>query len=75
MIEALISPREAASRAGWPERRVRQMIARNELRHLRVGRRIFLPENAIVDFIRLNMTGPDDACTGIPLRKADYGNR
>lgn len=57
-MEDLISPKEIAHRAGWPERRVRQMIARNELRHLKIGAKILLPENAITEFIRMNMVPP-----------------
>ena len=55
----LISAREAARASGWPERRIRQMLARKELRHLRVGRRILLPENAVAEYIAQNMKEPD----------------
>lgn len=55
----LISAREAARASGWPERRIRQMVARKELRHLRVGRRILLPDNAVAEYIAQNMNEPD----------------
>lgn len=57
-MEVLISPKETAVRAGWPERRVRQMIARKELRHIKIGNRILLPESAISEFIKQNMAAP-----------------
>lgn len=57
-METLISAKETALRTGWPERRIRQMIARKELRHIRVGNKILLPETAVAEFIRQNMAVP-----------------
>lgn len=58
-MQGLLSPRELAAQTGWPERRIRQMIADNELRHLRLKNRIFVPVNALDEFVERNMVEPD----------------
>lgn len=54
----LISTKETARASGWPERRIRQMVARRELRHIRVGRKILLPDSAVAEYISKNMSEP-----------------
>jgi hypothetical protein len=62
----LMSPRQLAKQSGWPERRIRALIAQNRIKHIRVGASNFLPANAIDEFIQTNMVTP-----GNPPGKAD----
>ncbi|MDE3027522.1 MAG: excisionase family DNA-binding protein [Paracoccaceae bacterium] len=59
MVERLFSPRETASRTGWPERRIRLLIAQNQIRHLRIGAKILVPATAIDEFVNENMIVPE----------------
>jgi excisionase family DNA binding protein len=52
------SPRELAKRTGWPVRRIRTLIAENRIRHVRVGRSILVPFDAIEEFLRENLVTP-----------------
>jgi excisionase family DNA binding protein len=54
----LVSPRQLAKRSGWTERRIRGLIAQNELRHIRVGGSILVPSGALEEFLKLNMVEP-----------------
>ncbi|WP_212634883.1 helix-turn-helix domain-containing protein [Roseovarius nanhaiticus] len=56
---ALFSPRELAERSGWPERRIRSLIAAKQIKHLKIGGTFYLPEDAIADFVERNMVVPD----------------
>ncbi|MBN8500343.1 MAG: hypothetical protein J0M19_04230 [Sphingomonadales bacterium] len=47
-----------AKRTGWPERRIRNLIATERLRHVRIGGNIFLPINALEEFLEANMVEP-----------------
>jgi excisionase family DNA binding protein len=58
MTLILESPRELAKRTGWPERRIRKLIAQNQLAHVRVGASILVPSDAIDEFVRTNMIVP-----------------
>ncbi len=58
MRQGLESPKQLAARSGWPERRVRMLIANNKLRHIRIGGNLFLPLDAIDEFLRQNMVEP-----------------
>ncbi|MFV0339947.1 MAG: helix-turn-helix domain-containing protein, partial [Parachlamydiaceae bacterium] len=55
------SPKELAERLGWPVRRVRLLIQANQLRHIRIGRTIHVPEGAIEEFLDANMVKPNFA--------------
>jgi excisionase family DNA binding protein len=55
---ALLSPRELARQSGWSESRIRRLIARNEIRHVRIGASIYAPEDALEEFLNLNMVVP-----------------
>ena len=54
----LESPRELANRTGWPERRIRNLIAQRRLRHVRIGANIYVPAGAVEEFISRNMVEP-----------------
>jgi len=55
----LISPRQLAAATGWPERRIRALIASKKISHLKHGRKILLPRNAIAEFVSSSMVRPD----------------
>ncbi|WP_417244249.1 MULTISPECIES: helix-turn-helix domain-containing protein [Roseobacteraceae] len=57
----LLTPRELAERSGWPERRIRSLIAARQLRHLKIGAAFYLPESAVQEFIDQNMVEPAGA--------------
>jgi hypothetical protein len=54
----LESPRALAARTGWSERRIRNLISRRELRHVRIGASIYVPVGAVEEFIQRNMVEP-----------------
>lgn len=58
---ALLSPRELAEKSGWPERRIRSLIASKQIKYLKIGSAFFLPEDAVSDFVRRNMVLPEQA--------------
>jgi excisionase family DNA binding protein len=57
----LLSPRELSRRSGWPERRIRNLIAQNQLKHIRVGSSILVPFDAIDEFVKTNMVTPSSS--------------
>ena len=54
----LLSPKQLADRCGWPVGRIRSLIAKREIRHVRIGGSLFLPENAIEEYLSFNMVAP-----------------
>ena len=50
--------------SGWPVSRIRRMIARQQLPHVRVGGRVLVPEGAIDDFLAKNFVVPGSAKNG-----------
>ncbi len=54
----LLSPREIALKTGWPIARIRNLINRKEIRHVRIGGNLFLPTNAIDEYVSQNMVEP-----------------
>lgn len=54
----LISPRQLARRTGWAEKRIRNLIDNRHLRHIRIGTRYFLPDNAVEEYIAREMIEP-----------------
>lgn len=54
----LFSPRETADKYGWPVARIRQLIAKKEIRHIRIGGSVFLPGAAVDEYVALNMIEP-----------------
>jgi len=55
---SLETPRELAVRIGWPLRRIRMLINANQIRHIRIGGTIHVPEGAIEEFLEANMVEP-----------------
>lgn len=47
----LLTLPKLAAQSGWPVSRIRRMVARGELSHIRVNGRLLLPETAIEDFV------------------------
>ena len=47
----LLTLPKLAAQSGWPESRVRRMVARGLLSHIRVNGRLLLPETAIEDYV------------------------
>lgn len=52
------SPKALADRLGWPVRRIRLLVNANQLRHIRIGGTIHIPEGAIEEFLDANMVEP-----------------
>lgn len=58
-MHGFLSPRELANKTGWPEKRIRDLIASKELRHIKVRSRFFVPSDALEEFIARNMVEPN----------------
>ncbi|MEM9578823.1 MAG: helix-turn-helix domain-containing protein [Pseudomonadota bacterium] len=58
MQASLETPKELANRLGWPERRVRSLITKRQLRHVKVGGMYFVPAGAFDDFLDEHMVEP-----------------
>jgi excisionase family DNA binding protein len=58
MQSQLLSPKQLADRSGWPVARIRNLIAKQEIRHVRIGGSLFLPENAVDEYLATNMVEP-----------------
>lgn len=58
MVSQLETPKQLAERVGWPVRRIRAMICRRQLRHVRVGGSIFLPTDAFDEYLTTHMIAP-----------------
>lgn len=58
MQSQLLSPKQLADRSGWPVARIRNLIAKREIRHVRIGGSLFLPENAVDEYLAANMVEP-----------------
>ncbi len=56
--DSLLTPREMAAASGWSERRIRALIAEGAIKHIRIGRGFFLPEDAVSDYVTRNMVIP-----------------
>ena len=54
------SAKSLAARTGWPESRIRKLIAANQIRHIKIGRSVYLPEGALQEFLETNMIQPVD---------------
>lgn len=52
------SAKALADRMDWPESRVRKLIASNQLRHIRIGKTVYVPEGAIEEFLDAHMVQP-----------------
>ncbi|WP_209010360.1 excisionase family DNA-binding protein [Labrenzia sp. THAF35] len=58
MALGLESIKELADRTGWPISRIRKLVENRELRHVRIGGGIFIPDGAIEEFIKNNTIPP-----------------
>lgn len=54
----LLSPREIALKTGWPIARIRNLINRKKIRHVRIGGSLFLPITAVDEYLAANMVEP-----------------
>lgn len=54
----LLTLPKLAAQSGWPVSRIRRMVARGQLSHIRVNGRLLLPENAIEDFVAKHFVEP-----------------
>lgn len=57
----LLTLPKLAQHSGWPVSRIRRMIARKQLPHVRVGGRVLVPEGAIDEFLSSNFIVPGRA--------------
>lgn len=55
----MLTIKEMASASGWPEGRIRRLIAGRRLRHVKLDGLLLLPENAIDEFLQENMVEPE----------------
>ncbi|HEX7852826.1 MAG TPA: hypothetical protein VF503_03940 [Sphingobium sp.] len=60
----LISPRQLAIETGWPERRIRNLIAERKIRYLKRGRNFLLPRTAIAELVQRDMVAPVELDNG-----------
>lgn len=68
-MQLLTLPRLAAQ-SGWPESRIRRMVARGQLSHIRVNGRLLLPETAIEEYVAnhfVDAVGRSQAPSGLVL--------
>ena len=63
--EGLESPRQLATRLGWPLARVRKLIRTKQLRHVKIGGLYFVPRGAVDDFLRAKTVAPDSRLGGV----------
>jgi excisionase family DNA binding protein len=61
MSTELISSKKLAKHAGWPVGRIRNLIAKGEIRHVRIGGGFYLPKTAIEDYLAEHMVEPAHA--------------
>ena len=54
----LLTLPKLAEQSGWPVSRIRRMVERRQLAHVRVGGRVLVPEGAIDDFLAVNFVAP-----------------
>ena len=47
----LLTLPKLAAQSGWPESRIRRMVARGQLSHIRVNGRLLLPVTAIDEYV------------------------
>lgn len=65
MQSQLLSPKQLADRSGWPVARIRSLIAKQEIRHVRIGGGLFLPENAVDEYLAANMVEPKQKASAL----------
>jgi len=70
MALGLESIKELADRTGWPKSRIRKLVENRELRYVRIGGGIFIPDGAIEEFINNNTIAPIVETTAAAPSKA-----
>ncbi len=55
----MMTIREIAQHSGWPEGRIRRLVATRRLRHVKVDGLLLLPKNAVDEFLNANMIEPE----------------
>ncbi len=55
MSEVLLETKDVAQCLGLSVRRVRRLLSSKKLRHVRIGRQFFVPEEAVKEFLSQNM--------------------
>ncbi|NSZ74992.1 DNA-binding protein [Agrobacterium tumefaciens] len=55
MQAQLLSPKQLADCCRWPGARIRNLIAKQEIRYLRIGGSLFLPDTFIDEYLAANM--------------------
>lgn len=55
----MMTVREIARHSGWPEGRIRRLVAARRLRHVKLDGLLLLPANAVDEFVQANMVEPD----------------
>ena len=55
----MMTIREIAEHSGWPEGRIRRLVATRRLRHVKLDGLLLLPENAVEEFVQANMIEPE----------------
>ena len=63
----LLTLPKLAAQSGWPESRIRRMVARKQLAHIRVNGRLMLPETAIDDYVARNFVEANGAEQAQPV--------
>jgi len=59
MSQDLLSPCQLARHCGWPVGRIRTLIARRAIRHVRIGGGFYLPKTAIDEYLAKHMVEPE----------------
>ena len=57
----MMTIREIAQHSGWPEGRIRRLVATRRLRHVKLDGLLLLPQNAVEEFVEANMVEPEAA--------------
>jgi excisionase family DNA binding protein len=57
----MMTIREIAQHSGWPEGRIRRLVATRRLRHVKLDGLLLLPKNAVEEFVEANMVEPEAA--------------
>ncbi len=70
MQAQLLSLKQLSDRCGWPVARIRNLITKQEIRHVRIGGSLFLPENAVDEYLAANMVEPKPRSLMVAERSA-----
>ncbi len=54
----LEKPKELAERLGWPIARVRKLIRKKALRHMKIGGLYFVPDGAVEEYLAAQIVEP-----------------